>query len=79
MLKLKAWLLLALVASVVFPLSSANAQSGKKQDGKAKKLKVGDKAPDFNLDTFDDKKVKLSERFGKKGHPVVLLFSRANW
>ncbi len=42
-------------------------------------LTVGDTAPDFELDTFDEKTVKLSERFGNDGNPVVLLFSRANW
>lgn len=42
-------------------------------------LKVGDKAPDFDLQGLGKKRVKLSERFGPKGHPVVLLFSRASW
>ncbi len=40
---------------------------------------VGDQAPDFDLPTFDDKTVKLSDRFGEQGKPVVLLFSRAFW
>ncbi len=79
MLKLKVSFLLAVVASVVFSIGNTDAQTDKKQEDDAKKLKVGDKAPDFNLETFDDKKVKLSDRFGKNGHPVVLLFSRANW
>lgn len=42
-------------------------------------LKVGDKAPDFELEGLGDEKIKLSERFGEKGRPVILLFSRANW
>lgn len=45
-------------------------------------LQVGDKAPDFEIETFDGKTIKLSDRFasGKKsGRPVVLLFSRAHW
>ena len=42
-------------------------------------LAVGDAAPDFELATFDDATVTLSERFGEEGKPVVLLFSRASW
>ncbi len=42
-------------------------------------LAVGDQAPNFELETFDDKVVTLSERFGEEGKPVILLFSRANW
>ena len=37
----------------------------------AKELKVGQKAPDFNLEAGDGKKVKLSDFLGKK---VVLYF-----
>lgn len=42
-------------------------------------LKVGDKAPDFEVASFDDTTVKLSDRFGDQGKPTILLFSRANW
>lgn len=42
-------------------------------------LAAGDAAPDFKLKTIGDKPVVLSERFGEKGRPVILLFSRANW
>ena len=42
-------------------------------------LKVGDKAPDFEVETLDGTKFKLSDRFGDDGKPTVLLFSRANW
>ncbi|GEM_PF-1948137 len=42
-------------------------------------LKVGDQAPDFDIESLDGKRIKLSERFGKDGRPVILLFSRANW
>ena len=42
-------------------------------------LKVGDKAPDFEVASFDDATIKLSERFGDSGKPTILLFSRANW
>ena len=51
----------------------------KQDQEKPKPVAVGEKAPDFELETFDDKTVKLSDRFGEKGKPVVLLFSRANW
>lgn len=60
--------------------SMVNAQSKKqaeKSDEKA--VAVGDKAPDFSLQSMDKDPVILSKRFGKKGKPVVLLFSRANW
>ena len=40
---------------------------------------VGEQAPDFELKTFDEKTVKLSDRFSDDGKPVVLLFSRAHW
>lgn len=42
-------------------------------------LAIGAAAPDFQLKTIGDKPVVLSERFGEKGKPVVLIFSRANW
>lgn len=41
-------------------------------------LKVGDKAPDFEVDTLAGEKFKLSARYAT-GKPTVLLFSRANW
>lgn len=40
--------------------------------------KVGDKATDFELQSIG-KKIKLSDNFGEKGNPVVVVFSRANW
>ena len=43
------------------------------------KLKVGDKAPEFEVTGIDGEKFKLSEKIGDKGKNVVLLFSRANW
>lgn len=60
---------LATIALFAGSVSGQNAQA----------LKVGDQAPDFVLEGVDGKKVKLSDRFGEDGHPVVLLFSRANW
>lgn len=64
--------------------SFTTAQDEKKNSSDKKSeetngLKVGDKAPDFEVETFDEKTVTLSERFGKDGKPVILLFSRANW
>jgi len=47
--------------------------------GQDQTLAVGDAAPDFTLETFDEATVTLSERFGAEGKPVVLLFSRASW
>ena len=74
------WLQLASGVAVCLLLTaSAVGQGNKKADDKVEPLKVGDKAPDFELDTFDDKKVKLSDRFGEKPKSVVLLFSRAHW
>lgn len=67
------------LTTVVF-CSQATAQQGSQKKGEmAESLKVGDKAPDFEVDTFDDETVKLSDRFGEDGHAAILLFSRANW
>ena len=42
-------------------------------------LKVGDKAPDFEVDTLSGEKFKLSDQYGADKKPTILLFSRANW
>ena len=42
-------------------------------------LSVGSQAPDFELETIGDEKVKLSDNFGENGKTTVLAFSRANW
>ena len=52
-------------------LASANAQT--------EVLKVGDKAPDFEVETLAGTKFKLSDRFGEDSKPTLLLFTRANW
>ena len=52
-------------------MATANAQT--------EVLKVGDKAPDFEVETLAGTKFKLSDRFGEGSKPTVLLFSRANW
>ena len=51
----------------------------KQEAGKQEALKVGDKAPDFVVETLAGTKFKLSNQFGKDGKPTILLFSRANW
>lgn len=53
---------------------------GGQEQAKAKEgpLVVGDSAADFDLQGIDGK-IKLSERFGDDGKPVVVVFSRANW
>lgn len=68
---------LKFIFSICVCLSLVTATMG--QDEEETKLSVGDEAPDFELVTFDDKTVKLSDRFGDEGKPVALLFSRANW
>ena len=62
---------LAAIAMLMISASVVNAQ------GNA--LKVGDKAPDFELEALDTKTIKLSDHFGEDGMSTVLLFSRANW
>lgn len=60
--------------------SLVNAQSKKQtQTTDEKAVAVGDKAPDFSLESMGKDPVVLSKRFGKEGKPVILLFSRANW
>ena len=51
--------------------ATANAQS--------EVLKVGDKAPDLEVETLAGATFKLSDHFGEDSKPVVLVFSRANW
>ena len=51
----------------------------KQEAVKQEALKVGDKAPDFVVETLAGTKFKLSNQFGKDGKPTILLFSRANW
>lgn len=60
------------VVAILFGLASiAQAQQ--------ETLKVGDAAPDFEIQTLESDKMKLSDHFGDDGKPVILLFSRANW
>lgn len=72
-LNLRFWTAAAIAAVAIIGLGSSSFA----QDSAA--VKVGDKAPDFELEGLDGKTVKLSSRFGENGKPVVLLFSRANW
>ena len=65
--------------------SMGTPQAGAKKAEDAKEMaadtgphKVGDKASDFELQSIG-KTIKLSDNFGEKGTPVVVVFSRANW
>ena len=57
----------------------AKQEMVKQEAVKQEALKVGDKAPDFVVETLAGTKFKLSNQFGKDGKPTILLFSRANW
>ena len=57
----------------------AKQEMAKQEMAKQEALKVGDKAPDFVVETLAGTKFKLSNQFGKDGKPTILLFSRANW
>ena len=80
-IKQNSWM--AILAIAMLGLSSNGwAQQENKDEKKEvepKPVAVGDKVPDFDLESMDGKRVKLSERFGENGKPVILLFSRANW
>ena len=58
---------------------TAKQEMAKQEMAKQETLKVGDKAPDFEVETLAGTKFKLSNQFGKDGKPTILLFSRANW
>ena len=58
---------------------TAKQEAVKQEAVKQEALKVGDKAPDFVVETLAGTKFKLSNQFGKDGKPTILLFSRANW
>ena len=58
---------------------AAKQEAVKQEAVKQEALKVGDKAPDFVVETLAGTKFKLSNQFGKDGKPTILLFSRANW
>ena len=57
----------------------AKQEMAKQEAVKQEALKVGDKAPDFVVETLAGTKFKLSNQFSKDGKPTILLFSRANW
>ena len=90
---LRTWLRMLVVLlslTCVATLSAQTVKEGSAKKGSAKKEmngsaaktaapEIGDAAPDFTISTFDDKSITLSDHFGDDGHPVILLFSRANW
>ena len=43
------------------------------------KLKVGDTAPDFEIEAMGGEPLTLSSFFGQADRPTVLLFNRAHW
>ena len=45
----------------------------------ARKLAVGDKAPDFEVEVLGGESLRLSSYFGDGNGPTVLLFNRAHW
>ena len=64
----------------LFLSTASGQQEAVKQEAvKQEVLKVGDKAPDFEVETLAGTKFKLSNQFGKDGKSTILLFSRANW
>ena len=72
--------LLGLFLSTASGQQEAVKQEAVKQEAvKQEVLKVGDKAPDFEVETLAGTKFKLSNQFGKDGKSTILLFSRANW
>ncbi len=45
----------------------------------ARKLAVGDKAPDFEVEVLGGESLRLSSFLGEANGPTVLLFNRAHW
>lgn len=79
MLLKKACMVFALCAVLGFATSVSAQSDSKGSDSKASgPLKVGDSAVDFELQSLD-KKIKLSDYYGKDGKNAVVVFSRANW
>lgn len=69
-------IIVCLVAFVAtFAIGASTADAFQEQESS---LKVGDKAPDFEVETFGGKTIKLSEQL-KNDKPKVLVFSRAHW
>jgi cytochrome oxidase Cu insertion factor (SCO1/SenC/PrrC family) len=74
------------LVAIAFALSiacvPAFAQLGPKDGGalaptELDRIKVGEPAPDFTLENWDEKRVSLSDFRGKKS--VVLVFYRGQW
>jgi len=70
------------VLLVLFSAQMAQAQLGPKDGAGLKptdleRVKVGDVAPDFTLESHDGKQISLSDYRGKKH--VVLIFYRGRW
>lgn len=55
------------------------AVSPKTDQQAAKKISVGDRAPDFEIPQLGTDLLKLSEHVRKSEGPTILLFDRAHW
>ena len=78
-MKLKVYLVCLLMFGFAMANQAYGQSEAKTDKSMAKKtLAVGDKAVDFEIQSIG-KKIKLSDNFGEKGKPTVLVFSRANW
>lgn len=69
----------AMAAVILSALSMGPGLAQEVDSDTTKPVAVGDSAPDFELQGLSEKPVRLADRFGEKGRPVILLFSRANW
>ena len=58
--------------------TDSNKPSGGEEED-ARKLVVGDKAPDFEVEVLGGESLRLSSYFGDASGPTVLLFNRAHW
>ena len=67
-----------LICLLVLGFAVADQAYGQSETKSKKTLAVGDKAADFEIQSIG-KTIKLSDNFGEKGKPTVLVFSRANW
>jgi cytochrome oxidase Cu insertion factor (SCO1/SenC/PrrC family) len=74
--------LIAFAFALFISYAPAFAQLGPKDAGALAptdldRIKVGQQAPDFTLENWDEKQVSLSDFRGKKS--VVLVFYRGQW
>ena len=70
--------ILSEAAIPVWNIGQKDAIEPEGYDMKKKTPSVGEKAPDFQLSTSENKKFKLSS-FLKSGRTVLLVFYRGHW